>query len=274
MRRGARLLLVLACLAGPARAQAPAQAPAVLGIDHTPIVVGNLEKAVADFRAMGFAIKPGRFHADGIRNAHVKFADGTELELITAPAATDALTREYHAKQSQGDGPVYWGLWGEDHDLLAARLKAMGAPVIVESGALTFPAGDPLHPLFFGSGEMSPTDRPQHFAHENSALRLSGLWIGGNGAARDLLAKLGVPIHPVGACGPFGAGEDAVLPRGDVIFVKGNSRVAGARIAVKSLATAEAVMKKNGLRPRHACGGLWLPPGRAHGLWLQFVAAR
>lgn len=270
MRLGAHLLLVLACLAGPACAQGPQ----LLGIDHTPIVVGNLQKAVADFRAMGFAIKPGRFHADGIRNAHVKFADGTELELITAPAATDALASEYHAKQRRGDGPLYWGLWARDQDLLAARLKAMGVAVIAESGALTFPAGDPLHPLFFGSGEMSPTDRPEYFAHQNSALRLSGLWIGGNGAARDLLAKLGVPIHSVQACGPFGAGEDAVLPRGDVFFVKGASRVIGARVAVKSLDRAEAVMMRNGLTPRRACAALWLPPAAAHGIWLEFVAAR
>jgi len=34
---------------------------------------------------MGCAIKPERSHPDGILNAHVKFTDGTEIELITAP---------------------------------------------------------------------------------------------------------------------------------------------------------------------------------------------
>ena len=56
--------------------RAHAQEPLVIGIDHIPVVVTDLERAQADYRAMGFAIKPGRFHADGIRNAHVKFPDG------------------------------------------------------------------------------------------------------------------------------------------------------------------------------------------------------
>src|SRR5438046_8977547 len=77
------------------------------GIDHTPVVVADLEKAQADFRKLGFAIKPGRFHAGGILNAHVKFPDGTEIELITAPKAVDALTREYRARLEKGEGPVY-----------------------------------------------------------------------------------------------------------------------------------------------------------------------
>src|SRR5690242_21485971 len=136
-----RLWAILMFLAG-----APAQTPLVLGVEHTPIVVGDLEKAQADFRAMGFAIKPGRPHADGIRNAHVKFPDGTELELITAPAPVDALTSEYYARQQRGDGPVYFGLMAPDHAALAARLRALGAPAGQDGGEQTLPPGDPLHP--------------------------------------------------------------------------------------------------------------------------------
>ena len=69
----------------------------MLGMDHIPVVVADLDKAEADFRAMGFSIKPGRPHSNGIRNAHVKFPDGTEIELITAPAAVE----HAHARSRQ-----------------------------------------------------------------------------------------------------------------------------------------------------------------------------
>jgi len=92
------VFLIVMLRAGGATAQTPR--PLVVGIDHIPVVVADLERAQADFRAMGFAIKPGRPHADGIRNAHVKFRDGTEIELITAPAAVDSLTAEYRCKIS------------------------------------------------------------------------------------------------------------------------------------------------------------------------------
>lgn len=133
-----------------------APAPLVMGVEHTPIVVTDLEKAQADFRAMGFAIKPGRFHADGIRNAHVKFPNGTELELITAPAPTDALTSEYYAKEQRGDGPVYFGLWAPNYSALATRIKAMAVPVQQDGGVLTFPAGNPLHHLFWALARKRP----------------------------------------------------------------------------------------------------------------------
>ncbi len=266
---------LLLAFAGAA-ASAPEQTGLVMGVEHTPIVVGDLEKAQSDFRAMGFAIKPGRFHADGIRNAHVKFPDGTELELIHAPAPTDALTSEYFARQQRGDGPVYFGLWARDHAALALRIKALGAPVQQDGGALTFPADHPLHHLFFGSGEKAPTDRPEHFAHANSALRLSGFWVRGNAQERRLLAGLDVPLRHGRTCGPLSEAAVATLPRGDVFFTTTgphDGALIGARVEVTSLETAETVMKKNGLKPKTypGCRSLWLPPSAGHGIWLEFV---
>lgn len=267
---GAMLLLAMVLVPGAAQAEEPL----LLGVEHTPIVVHDLEKAQNDFRAMGFVIKPGRFHADGIRNAHVKFPDGTELELITAPAAVDALTREYHAKQSQGDGPIYFGLVTHDRARLAARLKELGAPVEQDGPGLTFPQTSPLHPLFFGTGAVASTDRPEHYAHANSALRLSGFWVRGNREMRTLMTGLSVPFYGARACGPMGDADVAAMPRGEVMFLRAepqDGRAIGARIQVASLDVAQAVMKKNGLSPQRACGALWLPPSVAHGLWLQFV---
>src|SRR5581483_4320536 len=141
----------------------------VLGVEHTPIVVGDLEKAQADFRAMGFAIKPGRPHADGIQNAHVKFPDGTEIELITASRAVDELTSEYREKLTKGEGPVYFAMYAPDPSALAARLKAIAAPAQDDNGEIVFPLDSPLHPLFFGQRNKTPSDRPEHFAHANTA---------------------------------------------------------------------------------------------------------
>lgn len=271
---GAGLLLALMCVADAACAQVRL----VMGVEHTPIVVADLEKAQADFRAMGFAIKPGRLHADGIRNAHVKFTNGTEIELITAPAPTDALASEYYAKAQHADGPVYFGLLAPDHRALAVRIKAIGAPVQQDGGALAFPASDPLHHLFFGSGEKAPTDRPEHFAHANSALRLSGFWVSGNVQERSLLAGLGVSLRHGAACGPLGQAEVGSLPHGDVFFVTTGPQdgtLIGVRVEVRSLEVAKSTMKMNGLNPKTypACTSLWLPPSVAHGIWLEFVQA-
>ncbi len=271
--------VVGALIALPAAGVARAQPPLIVGMDHIPIVVSDLEIAVADFHRMGFAIKPGRPHSDGIRNAHVKFPDGTELELITAPQSADALTSEYRAKLATGEGAVYFGLYAPDHTSLLTKLKELGTSVRQDGGLLTFPAADPLHPLFFALGEKSPTDRPEHFAHSNTGIRLSGLWVRRIPQLLSLMRNLGFAPRKISPCGPIKGEVQAVrLPEGNLYLVRNwPANVAAARIEVRSLATAQDVLRKNGLTPLSypACDrpAIWLPPRAAHGVWLQFVQA-
>src|SRR6186713_1292892 len=99
-------------------------APPSTGLDHIPIAVNDLGRASADYRALGFALKPGRPHDNGIRNQHVKFPDGTELELITAPAARDPLTTTYRRHLAQGDGPAFLAFFAPSRREALARLDS------------------------------------------------------------------------------------------------------------------------------------------------------
>jgi hypothetical protein len=257
-----------------------AHAPLLLGIDHIPVVVTDLEKAVADYRAMGFAIKPGRTHADGIRNAHVKFPDGTEIELITAPQAVDALTSEYRARLVSGEGPVYFGLYSPDHAALAAQLRVLHAAAQEDDGALVFPSATPLHPLFFGSRNKAPTDRPEYFAHSNTAVRLSALWVRDSHELRMLLQSLNVPLKPVSRYSFLNPSREtivATLPEGDLYLVPSAvTNVVAARVEVKSLAALEAILKTSGVPMKKdiACSAVWVAPESAHGIWIEFAAPR
>ena len=255
--------------------------PLLIGMDHIPVVVADLEKAQADFRALGFAIKPGRPHADGIQNAHVKFPDGTEIELITAPRAVDGLTSEYRAKLKSGEGPVYFGIYAPDSAALAARLNAIHAATEQDGNLIGFSLGSPLHPVFFGQRNKAPSDRPEHFAHTNTAVRLSALWVQETPALRSLLTQLGVPLTAARACSPVTAAEETLagLPEGNLYLVpSATESVLAARVEVESLASAKAVLTRNGIPVTVAgsCDGsaVWVSPPNAHGIWLEFVESR
>lgn len=256
--------------------------PLLAGMDHIPVVVRDLEQAEADFKTLGFAIKPGRVHADGIRNAHVKFPDGTEIELITAPAATDALTSEYRARLATGEGPVYFGLYAPDPASLSARLAASGFAVSQDSGLMEFPITSPLHPLFFGTRQKATTDRPEHFAHANGALRLSGLWVRDLEGEKDLFSRLDVKLDTAKPCGPLqGPVTVAHLPEGDLHLVRpqtGTGNVSAAKVEVRSLEVVKHMLTRQriALREYPACdpASIWVPPSAAHGIWLQFVQVR
>lgn len=273
--RAVSLLTALWIGIGAAQAE-----PLLLGVDHIPVVVRDLEKAQADFERFGFAIKPGRFHEDGIRNVHVKFPDGTEIELITAPKAVDALTSEYRAKLERGEGPIYFGLYAPDRTVLTARLKAAG--VAAEQDGFGFSGQSLLHPLFFGPRNKSPTDRPEHFAHANGALRVSAFWVRDLAPARALLSKLDVPLHDMPPCGPLqGQATAAQLPEGHLTFVppqSGTGNVVAAQVEVRDLVNLKRLLAKNGVAFKEygRCGpqAVWVSPEAAHGIWLQFVQGR
>jgi hypothetical protein len=259
-----------------------AAGPLVIGMDHIPLVVRDLEQAEADFKALGFAIKPGRFHADGIRNAHVKFPDGTEIELITAPAAVDTLTSEYRARLETGEGPVYFGLYAPDPAALSAQLAASGFAANQDGGLVEFAPRSSLHPLFFGTRQKAPTDRPEHFAHANGAVRLSGLWVRDLGGAKDLFSKLDVTLRSEKPCGPLqGSVTIAHLPEGELLLVRpqaGTGNVAAAQVEVRSLSVVKQMLTKQGIAlkdfPMCDPASVWVPPSAAHGIWLQFIQTR
>ena len=226
---------------------------------------------------MGFAIKPGSFHADGIQNAHVKFPDGTEIELITASKAVDELTSEYIAKMKSSEGPVYFGLFAPDFSAVSARLESLPVKPEAESGMFTFPPNSPLHPLFIGQRNKAANDKPEYFAHKNTAVRLSALWVRDSPELREELQGLGVPITPIGLCGFEGAakGFRAELPEGDLLLMPSKATVVAARVEVRLLDDAKQILRSNRIPVKigEACdkNSLWVPPSAAHGTWVEFI---
>lgn len=77
---GIGLAIVSLLLPPAAHAQAAddAAADVRVGLHHVIVAVNDLEVAARSYRQLGFALKPGRPHANGIENQHVKFADGPE----------------------------------------------------------------------------------------------------------------------------------------------------------------------------------------------------
>lgn len=249
---------------------AAAEDTVVRGLDHIPLAVKDLEQSQADFEALGFVLKPGRPHANGLRNTHAKFPDGTEIELITALSASDALSSDYLEWLQQGDGPAFLGFFAPNPKALEERLALQNLS---------------LKRVFFSRRQHSPTDRPEHFAHPNTAFALSGIWLAGAEAERRLLPLLGAKPAEKPSCSPFGADAAAYsLPEARVVFlpakvqlVPGRS-IVGATLTVRNLQAVRHVLAANQVAFEQPPGcddrSLWVGPRAAHGLWLEFHQPR
>jgi hypothetical protein len=238
-------------------AQAPSRAPLAVGIDHVPVAVADLDSAAERYRSLGFTLKPGRPHANGITNVHAKFSDGTEIELITAPAGVDDLTRTYRAHLAQGDGPAF----------LAFR---MSAPQRLAAELI------PRY-VFFGQGNQSPTDRPEHFQHANSADSLISVWLaaGDLSAERRLLDTLGATLRTAQTVEvPDRVTADvAVFPRGTVSLLPAARQlvkdrpIVGLTVRVRDLAVTQRIIGDRGIRKSRS---IFVAPDVALGYWLEF----
>jgi hypothetical protein len=224
-----------------------------------PVAVVDLDEAARDFERLGFVLKPGRPHDDGIRNRHAKFPNGGGIELITAASPTSDLARGYVAWLRGGDGPAWLALF---------------AP----TPPAKFP---PPTRLFFGERLHSPTDGPQWYAHPNTAEQLTRAWLAGGAEDYARLTRLGAVPAPFPGCSPLGRNGRALrLPDGELlVFLPSNGRPAdralhGATVRVRDLDAVRRLLRANDvpITVPAGCGGraIWT---FSHGLWLQFARA-
>jgi catechol 2,3-dioxygenase-like lactoylglutathione lyase family enzyme len=266
---------VAVVVAATARVGARRTDPLEIRLNHVPVVVSDLDAASRTYTRLGFALKEGRPHPNGLLNRHVKFPDGTEVELITAPRAVDRTTTYYQQAVRQGDGPAFLSLFTSAPAEVAARARALGSPVEQDGANLSWPDADPLRYVFFAPLNHSPTDRPEHFAHRNGAIALVGVRLAGPlDAERRLLQSLGLREEPHAS--PDSPGQLRVaLPGGDLYLDPTGPRpprcpVVGVTLAVRDLDRAATVLRQAGVPVRIGPGRrLIVDAAHAHGLTIE-----
>jgi len=254
---------------------------AVEGLDHVPVAVADLDQASADFARLGFVIKPGRPHDDGIRNRHVKFPNGGGIELITASGPTDDLAREYADWLRGGPGAAFWSLYTPDLAGLTTLLARQGLEPTDQGDLVNFPQRVMPHRLFFADRLRSPTDGPRYWSHPNSAYRLAGVWIAGTALEPRLFPALGLARSDRRPCAPFErrAIAWAIPGEGDEVMVAPGVRrpaersLIGLTVLVEHLAVARRVLRGARVRFTEPRGcrrqSLWIAPASAQNVWIE-----
>jgi hypothetical protein len=285
MVRGA-LTLLFACVA-LAGANCVRAAQPIAGVDHIPIAVRDLDAAAAQYRLLGFTLKPGTLHPNSILNMHAKHADGTELELITATEPRDALAEKYLRYIAAGDGPAFLALHA-DLDAVAKRFTHASIP-FSRTGDLLEPTDPSLDYLFFVHDNHSPTDKSEHFVHANTSQSLIGAWVADaeNPKLVELLSALGARVETREVSMPGKTRvQFARLANGELTLFPASYRripdrpVIGAVLATADVAQATGHAMAGGLPVvdyvHTSDGGIsvMLPPAYTNGLWIEFRQSR
>lgn len=269
-------LVLIASL--PARATTD---PIVRGLDHVPVAVNDLEQAATRFRQLGFVLKPGRPHANGLRNLHAKFPDGTEIELITAPAPVDVLTTQYREHLAQGDGPAFLGLFvPRPRDVVPILAKDGFATDPPAGSLIALNADGPAPYLFFAARQASPTDRPEHFSHRNTATSLEEVWLARDSFDADtrVFRALGAQMQVSPVEQPLsGLATRVQFPGGAVVLLPKEAQlvpdrpIVGLVVTIADIARTADVLGASGIPMVFRAGNrLLVAPNHTAGFWLEF----
>lgn len=264
------------------QAKTSASAP-IAGLDHIPLAVRDLAAATETYRRLGFSLKPGRLHPNGIINAHVKFPDGSGVELITASAAVDDLTRKYRTFLETAEGPAYFSLHVRQPGAVAAALTR--AEIEYKEAGVTSLLHPALSWMFFIGDNRSPTDRPEHFAHPNGAEAMARVWVapGDPAPLRRMLDALGgvtstsavvsAPARAEATVVRLTNGEVVILPASHQLMP--NRPIVGVTFRVRSVRDTVRYFEDAGVRIDASPDALGAPrvliaPSEARGQYLEF----
>ena len=235
-------------------------------LDHVVVAVANLEDAADAWRNLGFRLKPGRKHANGIRNVHAKFPDRTQLELPTVEEPTDGLAEWYQSFISAGGGGAFLALSAGAIEGVTETLRRAGLePTITRGGAFdyaSFPPDHSLHHVFFIDYHHPVEDAPEIVHQPNGATGMSEVWL----AVREgslFLAVLqalgarscGVDRHPAGF-----EGETVGLANGRLVLMFRSGPHAYPRVRAVTLITTGTARDR------------LFSPDEAEGVWIRLAA--
>jgi hypothetical protein len=177
-----------------------------IALDHVVIAAQDLASAAADFRSLGFTLKPGRLHSNGLLNAHVKFADGTALELMSVErASTDPLATLYESFLLAGDGGVFVAIEADPARVTEAAGEMGLSSEVTRSGSFTWVTVDDSRrspggwssPVFFISYGPRTADPDSILVHNAGATGIGAVTLDATGDLANLLFRLGARACPI-----------------------------------------------------------------------------
>lgn len=232
---------------------------ASIRVDHVTIAVRDLESAAHLFRdTLGFSLKPGQVHDNGLRNLHIRFRDGSALELMaTGDGRADGLSERYRRFLEGGEGGAFVALRAGPVDSVLARLGELANEASVQRGPaiewVAFPEDHWSQPIYFVHVRDRPPDERGQLLHASGASGVAEVRVETGEPQRlaDLLGRFGSvpcgevqsPGRPGGVAYSLGGGTLVALPADPAEVPR---RVTG------------IVLKGDMQRPRVRAAGVWL----------------
>ncbi|MEP7302043.1 MAG: VOC family protein [Caldimonas sp.] len=273
----------------------------ILGIDHLGWLVNDLDAVAASFARLGFTLSPRQTHSPNMGSANHTFVVGdTYVELIAFTRST-AFNEPWRRRVAEREGLYIVSARTDDAAAALDEVRAAGfgaSDLVTHSRPATLPDGRVVEVAFdvvyLDEEALAPLHvsicghrNPEHIfieelsRHANTAVGLREVRV----VAADCAAAAGRCAALFGSVAQqrdggltVAAGNvaiDFVAPShasAAMATYSGRDAPAGVCFEVASLATAEAVLLRNGIASRRSGSRLVVPSASAGGCAVEFVA--
>lgn len=146
---------------------------------------------------MGFTIKKGTLHSNGLINAHIKFENYSSLELMSIRGEPqDQMAKTYESLLKVGEGGVYLALTGLKQDSIEEVLATLDMAFLESRNSLwtyiSFPDDSELAHIFFIFYHFDQSHSEKFTTHKNGFNSIQNITIEGNQNLIVLLNNLGL----------------------------------------------------------------------------------
>ncbi|WP_185974305.1 VOC family protein [Litoribacter populi] len=227
-------------------------------LDHVPIAVMDIIEAEKTFLNLGFSIKNGKMHSNGLINFFLKFADGTYIEIISPSKGVQDSTTEFYAdflKKSEGGAALCLSADFEDNATSYKNwpLKQFDFPKVF---TITQIDSSEFDWLFFIKYHADVIDEPRLLIHDNQVLGIEKVHL--SQQKFDQFQKLFGPQKNIGS------DVNAKTHITGITF-KVQDLISCKKVLVNRLNIRLKIQEKGGRK------SILLPKEYAHDVWFEFV---
>ena len=210
-------------------------------IDGVIVAVSDANTATKAYTKMGFTVKPGRMHKNGLLNAHIKLPNKTSIELMSLVSKpTDDISRKYRNILKEGESGAYLTLSGSGAAEFSKKIDGIEHEKIRGRfwDYVIFPEGSGLEHIFLFHPHSEFKSEQRFYIHGNGAKKIDRVWIEGSDKVKDLFIALnfrycGRVTHELRL-----TGELFRTSQGDIVVTKktanGRPKILGVSIEMES----------------------------------------
>ncbi len=261
----------------------------LLDLDHLVIAVKNLEQSKNLFESrLGFTLKPGRLHPNGIKNEFVKFRNGSYIELLTVETPEDKISIHYSELLKSREGGAFAVLKSDSLAKVTSFFnKSPISAELQESEpfykSITLKTGGALKNFFLIEYLAPQKENPSFTNHLNGVSELFALWINTPDLEKtlrefsDLKFEIGGKIKiPVFAK----EGITVDLNKGKIYLFENAAEgsIIGMTLICKNIKQVSEILRSNGLKFNENLSqnekSILLLPNQVYGLWIEFIESK